>query len=106
MFDKWSLNANYDDYNLTMSFDLGRSGNERLWGNARMPMNLSFTGDGDIILPKSPIQIEIKSDEIDLAILEGFTQQVQKVKGKLLVNALVTNTIDNPKVSAVLLSYD
>ena len=98
-FENCTVNALYEDAGLSVEFDLIRNEKESINGSALLPMNLSFADSNEILPLNEPVALYLKSDKLDISFLQNFIKDVRNVKGSLIIDVNVKNTLANPQLS-------
>lgn len=75
-----------------------RTGAEVLEVNAELPLDLGFKDVKQRQLP-GPLSVRARADSADLAILEAISSGVRNVEGRLVAEATIQGTWDEPQVS-------
>ena len=88
----------YADRRLRADLDLWRTGERILELHADVPFDLGFAEVEQRRLA-GPIQVRVRSDSVDLGILEALTPGIRRVQGRLVVDAEVGGTWNDPRLS-------
>ncbi|MGQ0643001.1 MAG: translocation/assembly module TamB domain-containing protein [Gemmatimonadaceae bacterium] len=90
------LSGSYRDRNLTAKLSLYRDQALVLSADANLPIDLAFEGRADRTLDL-PLSGTIRSSDVDLALLESFTPQLQRASGRFNANLDLGGSWDAPR---------
>lgn len=90
-------NFAYADRELTADADLSRAGRRLLIADARVPIDLAFSGvEGERLAPDAPLALDVRADSLPLESLPSFTAAVEDVRGRVVADVQVRGTRANP----------
>ncbi len=89
--------VNYAERRLDANLNLWRTGENILEVEAHLPLDLGFTGVERRRLD-GPLQVRAHADSVDLGIVEALTPAIRRVQGRLMVDALVEGTWEQPRL--------
>jgi len=92
------LTGSYRDRNLTAKLSLFRDQTLVLSADANLPIDLAFEGRADRRL-NLPLAGTIRSSDVDLAMLESFTPQLQRATGRFNANLDLGGTWEAPRLT-------
>jgi autotransporter translocation and assembly factor TamB len=88
----------YRERQLRSNVTFWRAGKPVVDVSVDLPMDLGFSGVTRRQLP-GPISIIAEGDSVDLALIEAFTPNLRRVRGRLNVDARVEGTWDAPRLA-------
>ncbi|HEX9973521.1 MAG TPA: translocation/assembly module TamB domain-containing protein, partial [bacterium] len=101
-FQGVDLNVSYENQLLMFIVNLNYDKTNSLVAIGSIPLNLSLTNDQQILDYDKPIEVNLKADGLDFSVLQAFSEDVRKVKGKILIDVKLENTLNNPLPSGYL----
>ncbi len=101
-FEGASLNINYENQLFMFLINLNHDKTNSLVSIGSVPINLSLTNNHEILDYNKPIDVNLKADGLDFSVLQAFSEQVRNVKGKILIDLNLVNTLNDPHPSGYL----
>lgn len=101
-FQGAALNVSYDNQLFMFIMNLNYDKTNSLVSIGSIPINLSLTNNQNILIDDKPIEVNLKADGLDFSVLQAFSEDVRKVKGKILIDLKLENTLQNPLPSGFL----
>ncbi|MCI0494690.1 translocation/assembly module TamB domain-containing protein [candidate division KSB1 bacterium] len=101
-FQGVDLNVSYENQLFMFIASLNYDKTNSLVAIGSIPLNLSLTNDQQILDYDKPIDVNLKADGLDFSVLQAFSEDVRKVKGKILIDVKLENTLNNPLPSGYL----
>lgn len=105
-FDNWEGEFNYENEIFSWTFTLHQNQNRRLTGEGYLPMNLGLNNTGEILHDDRPIRIQAATSGIetgvDLAFLQTLTSRVRQVRGTLVFDVKLENTLKSPRANGAM----
>jgi translocation and assembly module TamB len=102
-FDNWEGEFDYKDELLSWKFTLHQSQNRRLTGEGYLPMNLGLNNTGEVLYDNRPIRIQASTSGIesgiDLAFSQTLTSRAKQVRGTLVFDVKLENTLKAPRAT-------
>jgi translocation and assembly module TamB len=95
-FEKWEADLGYDKELLSWKFKLDQNQDRFLTGDGYLPMNLSLNNTGRVLFDDRPMRIQASTTGIDLAFLQTLTNRVKQVRGTLIFDVKLENTLKQP----------
>ncbi len=109
-FDKWEGEYGYRNEQFSWTFTLHQNQNRRLTGEGYLPMNLGLNNTGEVLYDGRPIRIQAATSGIetgiDLAFLQTLTSRAKQVKGTLVFDIKLENTLKAPRATGVMRFID
>jgi len=105
-FEKWEVNFGYAGEKFSWNFKLHQTPDRFLSGDGFLPMNLSLNNTDKILYLDRPMRIQASTTDIDLAFLQTLTNRVRQVKGKLVFDVKLENTLTVPQPTGVVRILD
>lgn len=94
-FDGISLNVSYADQLLMFLMNLNYDKTNSLVSLGTVPINVSLIGSQEILDATRTIDINLRADGLDFSVLQVLTDQVRNVKGRILIDINLENTLKN-----------
>lgn len=105
-FDNWKGEYGYQNEQFSWTFTLHQNQNRRLTGEGYLPMNLGLNNTGKVLYDDRPIRIQAATSGIetgiDLAFLQTLTSRAKQVKGTLVFDIKLENTLKSPRAKGVM----
>jgi translocation and assembly module TamB len=101
-FQGVDLNVSYENQVFMFIVNLNYDKTNSLACIGSIPLNLSLTNNQKILDYNKPIEVNLKADELDFSVLQAFSEAVRRIKGKILIDLKLENTIKNPLPSGFL----
>ena len=95
-FQGAALNISYADQLFMFIVNLNYDKTNSLVSIGSIPLNLSLTTSEEILDYDKPIEVNIKADGLDFSVLQAFSDVIGKVKGKILIDLKLENTLRDP----------
>ncbi|MCI0697662.1 translocation/assembly module TamB domain-containing protein [candidate division KSB1 bacterium] len=110
VFDNWESDFGYRNGQFSCTFTLHQNQNRRLTGEGYLPMNLGLNNPGKVLYDDRPIRIQAATSGIetgiDLAFLQTLTSRARQVKGTLVFDVKLENTLKAPRATGVMRVLD
>lgn len=110
LFYQWEGEFGYNNELFSWTFTLHQNQNRRLTGEGYLPMNLGLNNIGKVLYDDRPIRIQAATSGIetgiDLAFLQTLTSRARQVKGTLVFDAKLENTLRAPRATGVMRVLD
>jgi hypothetical protein len=90
--------VNYAERRLDVDLNLWRTGDNILELEAHLPLDLGFTGVAQRRL-NGPLLVRVRSDSVDLGIIEALTPGLRRVQGRFVVDAEIGGTWEDPRLA-------
>ncbi len=87
----------YQDQRLTSDLQLWKTGAPLLEVVASLPYDLAFSSSGPRRRP-GELMVTARADSADLGLLEAFTSDLRRARGRLDLDLRTTGTWDNPRL--------
>jgi translocation and assembly module TamB len=99
----YNLNGrfNYTDERFTWDYALIPNGKDSLTIEGYLPLNLSLKNQGELIYENRPIKLNVKSSGIPLSAVQIGTQYLDEVRGQIICDLNVTNTLKEPRAQGI-----
>ncbi len=109
-FANWEGEYGYRNEQFSWTFTLHQNQNRRLTGEGYLPMNLSLNNTGEVLYDDRQIRIQAATSGIetgiDLAFLQTLTSRAKQVKGTLVFDIKLENTLRSPRATGVMRVID
>ncbi|MFL5581534.1 MAG: translocation/assembly module TamB domain-containing protein [Gemmatimonadaceae bacterium] len=92
-----SLSGTYADRRLDGSATLMRQGKPALLATASLPVDLALQPVVERLVPGEPLRVNVRSDSIDLGLVEALSPKLKDASGDLFVNVDVLGTWKDPR---------
>ena len=94
-FELLSARANYNDQRLVADLGLYRGGRRAVVASASLPIDLALLPDRPRLL-QEPLRGNIRTDSVDLSVIEAFSSDLQRATGTVQANVDVGGTWRQP----------
>jgi translocation and assembly module TamB len=96
--------VSYADERLVTHFDVNHAAQPAMMTvDARLPLNLAFTGVNGDRVPPGPISIDVTGDSLPVDLIPDVTDLVTDVHGRAAGHFAVRGTFANPELSGLVL---
>ncbi|MGH7601740.1 MAG: translocation/assembly module TamB domain-containing protein, partial [bacterium] len=106
VFNNWESDFGYRNEQFSWTFTLHQTQNRRMTGEGFLPMNLGLNNIGKVLYGDRPIRIQAATSGIetgiDLAFLQTLTSRAKQVKGTLVFDVKLENTLQAPRAKGVM----
>ena len=96
--ERLSGRANYNDHRLVADVGLYRAGRRALVASASVPLDLTLAARETRLMPGS-LRGNIRTDSVDLSVLEAFSANLQRATGTVLANVDIAGTWKQPELT-------
>ena len=103
--EQLNLDGRYADRELVSALDLFRGGRRVITANLALPLDLALVPVEDR-LRDAPLRGSIRTDSIELGIVETFTSAIRNSTGRLITNVDVAGTWERPALTGRLAVTD
>jgi translocation and assembly module TamB len=100
-FNSLQLEADLRDQMLSAQFQVQKQASENFTGTALLPLQLD--NPQQLIDPQKELSVKLALSELDLMFVEAFSEQIEKVGGRMEMDFTLSNTLRNPQLSGNLL---
>ncbi len=105
-FEHLAGDFGYADEKISWDFTLAQDRARTLTGEGFLPVRMAGGDSGLVLREDRPFRVQAATGDLDLTFLQTFLPKLKRLKGSLVFDAKIENTLKDPQPRGVVRIYD